>query len=498
MGVIKRQGVKSSIVNYIGVVLGFIGTLFIYPLDKNTYGQLQTWIANATLLIPFLTLGSNTLITKFHSIFKKEYGHGFGTFILKITIRSLLIGLLAILLITLIHKNIPLHFQLEFLKVENVKISITLAIIVLFNLIFKSFSAINLRIVIPEIVHNLGFKLFIFAIIAYGFFFDSSEKINLLALYTFYLFALIFLIFYSIRLDKNLFKEFRLKTIDKPFSKQINSFWLFTGLNIFGTMLIYQIDVVMIAEYLNKESVTNYLAFLMMSNIISIPSRSFLGITAPIISDEMANKNYHIVKDHYLQLSKNLLIFGVFCFGILWINMDEILTIMSNGETYEPFKWCFVFLGLAKLFELSTSINHQIIVYSKWYKINLVLLFITATSNIVTNYILIQKYGIIGIAIGSSITILIYNLLKTIIVYKLIKCQPFQWKMIPAISILIIIIFAPNVTVTEYFLISGLVKSLCFLITFISIIWLSKSSQVFNNLVISYYHKIVKSLTKRH
>jgi hypothetical protein len=38
MGVVKRQGIKQSIVNYAGVFLAFFSTIFVYSLNTELYG----------------------------------------------------------------------------------------------------------------------------------------------------------------------------------------------------------------------------------------------------------------------------------------------------------------------------------------------------------------------------------------------------------------------------------------------------------------------------
>lgn len=490
MGVVKRQGFKASIINYLGVILGFIGTLFIYPLDKETYGQIQIWIANGTLLVPFLTFGSNTLITKFYTKFKSKYKVGFGSFILKITIYSLILGTLLLLGTTLLHNLLPEKSHLNFFKLQNLRISYIIGIFILLISLFKLLSSIKLRIVIPELITNLGLKIFIISIIIIQYYYNAPYIYILITLLLFFIISLILLILYNYKLDNTLFRKFNLSLIDKEVKNEIKNFWIYTGLNIFGTILIYNIDVVMIGEYENSESVTNYLAFVMMANTITIPGRSFQTITAPLVSESMEKKEYNKIASYYSDLSKNLLIFGILCFGLLWININEILLLMKNGETYSPYKACLLFLGLSKLIELSTSINHQILTYSKWYRYNLVLLLIISLTNISLNYLLIQSYGIIGIAIGTAISILIYNILKTILVYVFLKIHPFSMKMLPSIFIVFVLLLLPEFTITSNFVVSGVLKSFLFLAGYIYIIFRSNSSYQFNNWVYKIWSKI--------
>lgn len=65
MGIIQRQGIKYSIVNYFGVLLGAISTIFIYPLDKEVYGLFRFIVDSANFFTPFILIGSQPLVLDF-------------------------------------------------------------------------------------------------------------------------------------------------------------------------------------------------------------------------------------------------------------------------------------------------------------------------------------------------------------------------------------------------------------------------------------------------
>ena len=83
MGVIKRQGIKQSLVNYFAVAVGAISVVFIYPLDRGTYGLARFIIDGGMFIAPFLMLGFSSVTIRFFPFFKdEERGHnGFLFFI---------------------------------------------------------------------------------------------------------------------------------------------------------------------------------------------------------------------------------------------------------------------------------------------------------------------------------------------------------------------------------------------------------------------------------
>ena len=72
MGVIQRQGIKQSLVNYLGVLIGAVSVIFIYPLDPKSYGLARFLIDGSLFLMPFLLLGFSGVMIRFFPHFKNE------------------------------------------------------------------------------------------------------------------------------------------------------------------------------------------------------------------------------------------------------------------------------------------------------------------------------------------------------------------------------------------------------------------------------------------
>jgi O-antigen/teichoic acid export membrane protein len=81
MGVIIRQSFKASISNYIGVVLGFISLIFLFPLffTPKELGAYRLFIELGGVLSAFALMGTNSSINRFFPYFKTndQKHHGF-------------------------------------------------------------------------------------------------------------------------------------------------------------------------------------------------------------------------------------------------------------------------------------------------------------------------------------------------------------------------------------------------------------------------------------
>ena len=74
MGVFLRQSFWTSIIIYIGVLLGFVNSLILFPkfLETEQIGLLRQIISAATLLLPLSAFGISATAIKFYPLYKEE------------------------------------------------------------------------------------------------------------------------------------------------------------------------------------------------------------------------------------------------------------------------------------------------------------------------------------------------------------------------------------------------------------------------------------------
>ncbi|NNM16284.1 MAG: membrane export protein, partial [Bacteroidia bacterium] len=85
MGIVKRQGIKFSIVGYVALFLGTINVLFIYPyaLQPEELGLMRFILDTALLVVPFVSLGFGNVIIRYFPQFqdKAKSHNGFLLFV---------------------------------------------------------------------------------------------------------------------------------------------------------------------------------------------------------------------------------------------------------------------------------------------------------------------------------------------------------------------------------------------------------------------------------
>jgi len=121
----------------------------------------------------------------------------------------------------------------------------------------------------------------------------------------------------------------------------------------------------------------------------------------------------------------NQYVASCFLFSIIWVNIDELFTFLP--ETYAQGKYVVLVMALAKIIDMGTGINAEILETSDYWKVNFLLYVSLIALTIPLNYVLIYRYGIVGSAYTNLIAFTAYNLMRGIFIWKKFKLQPFTW-----------------------------------------------------------------------
>ena len=203
-------------------------------------------------------------------------------------------------------------------------------------------------------------------------------------------------------------------------------FGLFTFLGGSGILIIGKIDSIMVTGMLGLTETAIYTTAFYIAVLIELPKRATAQIGMPIISRAFKENNQEEIKEIYAKSSLNNLILGALIFIGLWINLDNIFTLIPKTEVYSLGKMVVLIVGAGKLIDIAAGLNGEIIVMSKYYKVNVYFVVALAIFTVGANYILIPVYGLSGAAIGSAFALLFFNLAKFIFLYSKLKLQPFS------------------------------------------------------------------------
>ena len=147
--------------------------------------------------------------------------------------------------------------------------------------------------------------------------------------------------------------------------------------------------------------------------------------------------------------------------------------------------------GIAKLVDLATGLNTQILLLSRYWKIEFLTNILLVALSIPLNYWLTKRYNVMGPAYGNLIALCIFNGTRFVLIWKLFRLQPFSAAHIKAMAIgggcLMLAGLIPD---TGTMVMNVLFQSVVFLPVFILLVLRLRISDDINELALALWRRI--------
>lgn len=496
MGIIIRQSIKTSIVSYCGVAIGTFNILFLYPkfLLPEQIGLIRLLQDFPILFATFFQLGSANLTERFYVYFasegKKDKGLPFVIFILP------LLGFLLFLLGQFFFYDniIELYRETSPVFSDFFILVIPLTLIMMYTGVLEAYARVNYRIVVPALVREIFLRFFFSLIVfLYAIKFISPEVLIYLFVAAYFL-ALLALFAYVNKLKSISYKP-DFSGFNKKLINEMIAFVAFLLPGMAGSMIAAKIDTIMLGYMTNLSDTGVYSLAYFIGAVVETPKRALSQISIPVITRAWKEGDKKELLMIYRKSSLHLMIAGGLIFLFIWINIKELFMLMPNGDRYATGTGIVFFIGLSRVFDMATGVNGELIVYSKWFRVNLYMVILLAILTIYFNYLFIPLYGIEGAALATLISISIYNLSKFVFLYFKEKIHPFQLNLIKVLVFLVmayfIALYLPTLGDSWYMLIASIAyKCALILGAFIWFLKIFKISEDIDNLIEVLYTKL--------
>lgn len=496
MGVIIRQSAISTVLTYLGVVIGYINLLILFPkyMSPEQVGLQRTFQDAALLLVPFVQIGVSQLTLKYFPQYKsKAY---YSEFVTTIFCFFIIASLIFVSFYLFFEQHISSYFEPNSSQVNQyLRLILTLSILLALHQVLVAFTQSSLNIILPNFLKEIVLRAL--TLIGIALFATNTINFNqfIYLLTGAYFISFVILLTYLLK-NKILLLSFKIEHINKSVLKEMLSYSLFTFLGASGILIIGKVDSIMVTSMLGLGATGIYTTAFYIAVLIELPKRAIAQIGTPIISKAYKENNIAEVKSIYAKSSINNLIIGSLLFIGIWINLDNIFSLIPNSEIYVLGKWVVLIVGAGKLIDMAAGLNGEIIAMSKNYRVNTYLIILLTIFTIYANYLLIPLYGLEGAAIGSFVALFLYNFGKFLFLIIKEKLQPFSRHTITVILIASMCLYIGLIlpTVSNTYL-DVLTRSTLVTVLFGGLIlWLKPSSDV-NLLATQIWNWITKKLT---
>ena len=454
-----KQIIGYTLINYIGIVIGIVSTLFIYPIDVELLGIFRYIDSWAQMLFPIITLGSAQALIHFYpqlsnSLQIKLFGFSILS-IFKLSFWVSVFVTISYFFVDAVNLNYVFY---------SLPIALTLALIELFKRQATTLEKLAVPTLFEKVIPKLALPI-VFLLILKGF---ILPKLG----YIFYVLAFIFMIFLIAIYLKKHYKYKISFSHSKLFSqlskKEYYRYSLYAFAGSFGSFFAFRIDSIMIPNFIDLQANGIYNIGVTLASTLAIPATGIFALQAPQISKLIKEENLTALKIKYVETAKLLLFIAAIFYGCVLLGMEPLFNMLPTKDKLLQALPIIYILAGSMFINMSTGFNSEIISYSKFYRFNLITIFILVVLNIALNYYFLQytTYGIVGVAVASLLAMTIFNAIKTIFIYLKFKLLPFDvnyFKILGLIiSVLIVSMLIPD---TDFEVINMLSKCSFFVIS---------------------------------
>lgn len=440
MGSIRKQTIISSILVYIGFLIGLINiyfytttTPFFFYKSGNVFTPSQYALTRiffdfGQIMFAFGALGVIPVIYKFYPYYKDNLPEK--------KIDLLTWALLASFIGFILVAWGGWYFQPLFIRKFSEKSQLVVdyyfwlfpfAMGMLFFSVIESFCwAVN-KSVVSNFLKETGLRILTSALILL-FYFRVISFTYFIYLFAFqYLVVFIVLLVYLYRTG-HLYLTFKISQVTRKYWKKLLGMQALIFGGTFIAAVAATIDSLIIASLKGLTATGIFVFAQYAANLIQVPQRSIQSISAGILSRAWKNKDYKEIYRIYQRSCINLLLMSLFIFGNIWLNIVDGMQVFNIQKDYSDGLGVLFILGMVRIIDAGTGLNAMVINTSTFWRFDFYSGVILLAFRLPLTYFLIKNYGIIGSAFAELTAYTVYNFIRFEFLRRKFNMQPFTIK----------------------------------------------------------------------
>ncbi len=163
-----------------------------------------------------------------------------------------------------------------------------------------------------------------------------------------------------------------------------------------------------------------------IATLMVIPYRAMISAAYPILNSAYIQGEKDKLEDLFHRSGVNILIVAVAMVTLIACNLDSIVSVLPPG--YKAVSGLVLILMLGRMVDMATGLNSEVIGISRYYKFNFYIAIVLVGVAIALNRILIPQYGFYGSAWSATIALMVFNIGKMIYLYRKMHLLPFTNK----------------------------------------------------------------------
>lgn len=442
------------------VILNFATqVLIVRYLSKGDYGAWTYCLALVAFFQAFATIGLDRSITRFIPIYheKEEFDKLFGTLFLVL----ICVVVAAIIIVGAVYVS---HDTFSRLIANNEQAPMNLLFVMIFLVPVQAFDGILLglfasfakpraifyrkHILAPTLKLTVALLLIKFEsdvlFLAYGFLFASLVGV-----------IICFAFLLRLLKQEGLFARLQLANVNVP-AREIFAFTIPLLSSDILSVLMHSTDTLILGYFHGTSAVASYQVILPAAHVNTIVMASFGLLYTPLAARLFAQRDYAAINDLYWRTATWLGILSFPMFAVTFC-LAQPLTALLYGARYEESARFLQMLAFAYYFNVVLGCNGLTLKVLGKIRYVVTINIIALIANVVLNLILIPRYGALGAAISTALSMVVHNILKQLGLKLATGVTIFDRKYLPFYSVIVLatitlLVIEEVVTDSMYFL----------------------------------------------
>ncbi|MBL7939565.1 MAG: polysaccharide biosynthesis C-terminal domain-containing protein [Flavobacteriales bacterium] len=427
MGILARQATWNAVLAYVGMALGFVNVVLLYPkvLPEDEFGLTRLVVSIATIAAQVAQLGLDNTVLRYFPYFRdKERQHnGLLGLVLALGTGG---ALLAIVVLWLFHG----HFALWFGAADGLYAAHGLTVLPLvlsevYFFLFRSYSRSIHRSIAPTFSREFVLRVLQMGlIVAQAVWHFQLRTFMLLYSATFMISTLVLVV--DLWRSGNL--QFGSGKVRLPvrLGRSMSRYAFFTFGSGMATIALGNIDQLMVGAMLKNglDNVAYYAVAFYIASVILIPARALVLPSMPILAEAWRKRDYAKIGMVHRRSAAIQLVIGGYLFLGLCSGADLLFSWMKPG--YATGRDALIVLGVVNVINLAGGLSGGIVATSRSYWFDAMSSVVLVILDLVLNYVFILAFGMVGAAWSSLVSFTAVLLWRTIFLKQRYGIWPYD------------------------------------------------------------------------
>lgn len=437
MGVVRRQSLISSAFIYLGFAIGAANILLLFPrfFSPEQIGLTRILLDVGMVIATVCTLGAVPVTLRFFPFYRSQLPADRND----LPFLSLALGVTGCLVMALLLPTLKPMIIRKFgarspLFVEYFELLYPLTVSLVFFAILEAHAWSWRRTVLSNALKEFGFRILTtLSILAFAAGWLGFE--GFIHLYAWVYLPLVAVLVWAIGRMGGLAMHPRPSRVTRRLKGRMASFGLFMLGGAILNIVARTNDTIILASQssggLADAAVFTIATYLV--TVMDVPQRSLIAISTPFIAEAWREKDMQRIASIYQKTSLNLMLAGLAIFCVVLLNIGEAEAWLGRG--YEALVLLVVVSGIGKMADLATGLNTQVLLLSRYWRVDFLTNLLLVALSIPLNYWLTRRYGVMGPAYGNLVSLVVFNLTRLLLIWRFFRMLPFSnghWKVLMA------------------------------------------------------------------